>query len=298
MAPEVTAIVVSHNSADDLRSGLPLLHHPDVETLLIDNDSSDTTGDVLAEMAKVRYTTLPVNVGWSRGCNIGAGQADGAVLAFVNPDARVSGDQLLAMARRLADPAVGAVAPRFVDPDGSAQAFYFRFPGVLSGLFCFLNAGQRIDRALGYPFLRWRTYDLGRRLPGPVDQPGAACLLVRAEDFQALGGFRDDMFLFFADTDLCLRLRAASKHVEVAWDVDVIHRGGGSVHLLPEDSTRRHLQRDYLRYVHAHHGRGAAAATRVAITLLTGLLPATLRVLRGRPADAWRQLRLAASVLR
>ncbi len=298
LAAKVSAVVVAHDSAADLRDGLPLLLHPAVEVIVVDNASADTSVAVATAAAGVRVTALPDNVGWSRGCNIGAGQAGAPVLAFVNPDTRVTGAQLLTLAGRLDDAGTAAVSPQFLGVDGRPQPFYFRFPGVVAGLFCFLNAGQRLDRALGHPFLRHRTYDFAARLPGEVDQPGAACLLARTGEFRSLGGFPEDLFLFFADTELCRRLTGDGRRVRVAWDVPVVHAGGGSVLQLPADTTRRHLQRDYLRYVRRNRGRGAAALTAAGVVVLTGLVPALLRVLRRDVPGAWRQLRLAAEVLR
>lgn len=296
-APLVTAVVVSYNSRDDLSQLLPALRHDDVEVVVVDNASTDDGAEVARELGATVIASAD-NAGWARGCNRGADKATAPVLAFVNPDARPSAETLLALARRLDDQTVGATAPKFVDEDGRPQSFYFRFPSPWSGMFCFLDAGQRLDVLLGRPFIRHRTYDDGRALPGRVDQPGAACLLVRAADFDELGGFADELFLFFADTDLCRRLHDTGRPADVAWDLEVTHRGGGSVRALNSFTLRRHFQRDWLTYLRRRHGKLAVAANAMAVVVLTGLVPALTRLLRGRPGDAWAQLKLAAGVLR
>ena len=296
-AARVTAVVVTHDSACDVTELLPRLADPRVQVVVVDNASRDTSA-AIAQRHGVDVMALPLNVGWARGCNIGAGRAIAPVVAFVNPDACPTGDDLVQLAERLDDDGVGAVSPAFTNTDGTPQSFYFRFPDPVSGLFCFLSAGQRLDQLLGFPFLRRRTYDFRTRDIDTVDQPGAACLLVRTDVFRELGGFADDLFLFFADTDFCHRLRSRGKRVDVAWDVRVVHRGGGSVRQLPDDSVRRHLQRDYLVYVRHRHGVVAATATRLGVVVLTGIVPMLNRLLRGRWREAVAQLALAARVLR
>jgi len=166
------------------------------------------------------------------------------------------------------------------------------------GLFCFLTAGQALDRFLGEPFIRHRTYDNGRELPCPVDQPGAACLLVRRDDFDRLGGFDPATFLFFADTDLCRRLAEEGLEVHVDWDSHVVHTGGASVSRLDRDDVREHVQRDYLTYAQRHYPLLARWVTRAAVAVLTGLLPASWHLLRRGPASARQQLCVTVRVLR
>jgi GT2 family glycosyltransferase len=131
-----------------------------------------------------------------------------------------------------------------------------------------------------------------------VDQPGAACLLLRKDEFVAMDGFDDDYFLFFADTDLCRRLRERGGGVSVRWDVAVPHRGRGSVCALDDVTVQRIFQRDYLTYVRRAHGGAATWLMRVAVAILTGLVPWLARTLRGRVREGARQLAVAAAVLR
>jgi N-acetylglucosaminyl-diphospho-decaprenol L-rhamnosyltransferase len=293
-APRISAVVVSYDSDDDLRALLPTLDDDRIEVVIVDNGPTPTA---TKPSERVQVIRPDANIGWSRGCNLGASRAAAPVLAFVNPDARPTADDLLALAEALDDPTIGAVAPRFVDADGRAQAFYFRFPTPLHGVFCFLTAGQAVDRLLGEPFIRHRTYDYGRQLPRPVDQPGAACLVARARDLDRLGGFDPSMFLFFADTDLCRRLARQGMPAHVLWDRDVVHVGGATVRRLDREAVRALVQRDYLAYLRRHHGAVASRLTEIAVILLTGLLPAVWHLLRLRPAAAWQQVRIAQRVL-
>lgn len=290
-APTVTAVIVSYNSAADLRESLPLLASAGVETVVVDNASDDDSAEVARELGATVIAS-PANRGWAVGCNLGAAAASAAVLAFVNPDARATADDLLRLAQRLRPPERAIVSPRFVDPDGRPQAFYFRFPDARSGPFCFFGSAARLDRLLGRRFIGRRTYSFGADLPCEVDQPGAACLLMRADTFRDLGGYDERFFLFFADTDLCLRASQQGLAVAVDWEVDVRHRGGGSVLLVDSIARQHFLHRDYLTYARLHYGPVGRVFTACVYVLLGGVMPALARLVRGRPGEARRNLTL------
>jgi N-acetylglucosaminyl-diphospho-decaprenol L-rhamnosyltransferase len=295
--PSVAAVIVSYNSAADLAELLPSLVGSAVDVLVVDNASTDGSAEV-ARSAGARLIASDTNIGWSAGCNVGVAQTEADVIAFVNPDARPSPEDLLRLAAAVGEPGVGMTAPRFLDEEGSPQAFYFRFPSAWSGLFCFFGAGARIDRMLGRRHIARRTYDFGHDLPTDVDQPGAACVLVAASDFRRLGGFDESMFLFFSDTDLCRRLRDDGLRVDVGWDVEVRHRGGGSVRTLDDSVLQHHMHSDYLAYARRHYGPASRLLTGCGYVLLSGVVPALSQLLRGRPSAAARHLTLMRDGLR
>jgi N-acetylglucosaminyl-diphospho-decaprenol L-rhamnosyltransferase len=296
-AAVVTAVIVAYNSADDLRELLPLLDDPRVDVIVLDNASPDDSAAVVEQHAHVQLVRVGRNAGWSVACNLGAARAGTAAIAFVNPDARPSPDVLVDLANRLG-PDSSCVTPRFVGVDGEQQAFFFRFPTAWSGLFTFLNAGKRIDRWLGRLFIRRRTYEFGTSLPVEIDQPGAACLVVDADLFTAMDGFDPDMWLFFSDTDWCLRARRRGLGVVVAADVVVVHEGGGSVGHWDSSSLQQAFQRDYVVYARKHYSLFGRAVTVVGVWVLAGLLPAGAALARGRPTAARARVAAARSVVR
>lgn len=207
-APSVVALVVTHDSADVLPACLDALGRAGVPAIVVDNASQDGT----AGMAQVRGATVirnAVNEGYGRANNIGAAAAGSEFLLIVNPDVVVEEGAvaaLVAAASRYPD--AGLFAPRIVEPDG--RVFY--------------QPTSLLARHLTNP---------GGRLAVPEGDACApffsgACFLVRRELFLTLGGFDEDIFLFYEDDDLCRRIGDAGAALVYVPSAVARHRRGGS----------------------------------------------------------------------
>lgn len=279
MTPELTVIIVAYRSADDLRALLPLLADERLQVIVLDNASPDDVRGAVRDNPHVEYVNVGHNAGWTASSNAGAALAAAPVLVFLNPDVRVRPDQLCELASGL-HAGVASVSPRFTELDGARQSFAFRFPRPLPGMLLFFDVGKRLDRLVGSPALRRRTYGFGREPVAAPDYIGAACMVVSRSTFVAVGEFDESMWLFFSDTDWALRaqrLGLASLSIDVG---SVVHEGGGSVGHLPYRSLSTALQRDYLVYARKHYDRYGRLMTRLAVVILVGVLPALFALVR------------------
>jgi N-acetylglucosaminyl-diphospho-decaprenol L-rhamnosyltransferase len=118
-------------------------------------------------------------------------------------------------------PRTAAVGPALVDPDGR-QA-----PGLLTAPSAW-PIGLEFARLLPLGSL-WRS--LERRARASATEAtwiSGAAMLMRADAFRAVGGFDEAFFLYFEETDLCVRLHDAGWDIEWRPDAPVVHLGGGS----------------------------------------------------------------------
>jgi O-antigen biosynthesis protein len=182
------------------------------EILIVDNGSSSSNYDLLrASDLNAQIVRIPVNRFFGEGNNLGAEQARGEYLLFLNNDAFLSPgcvDELLQAFKN--EPTCGAAGPVFYYPDGSLQE--------AGG---FINAdGSALQRGKFNRELDTKT------LPqyGPVDYVSAACLLIRADRFSDIGGFnyRFDP-AYYEDVDLCFRLRLRQEEVTLVRDAKCFH---------------------------------------------------------------------------
>lgn len=159
--------------------------------LYLEQVRSDTRVKVLA------YPDQPFN--YSIVNNFGVSQATSPFICFLNDDTRViDGDWLEQLVARAVQPGVGAVGPLLLYPDDTVQ-----HAGVILGL-----AGTA-----GHVFSRLPKGSPGYMGRAALEQDlsciTAACMIVRAESFQQLGGFDPQFAVAFNDVDLCIRLKKA-----------------------------------------------------------------------------------------
>ena len=94
-----------------------------------------------------------------------------------------------------------------------------------------------------------------------VDWLVGACLLVRLTAFEQVGGFDERFFMYFEETDLCRRLKAAGWSIEFEPDARARHLGGRSSDQAP---ARRQCEfnESKCRYARKWHGLIPAVALR------------------------------------
>lgn len=173
------------------------------------------------------------------------------LVLLLNPDAACSSEHLGRLVAALAEhPSSWGAAPRLVDGQGRDQRYRRRLPTLKMLLADRLPAGRLLLR-------RWwdQLYcqDLDPAAEGTVEQPAAACLLLRRE---AVGAelFDEDYPLFGNDLDLARRLAVAGSCRYVP-EVVVPHIGGASFQG-PGAPSRSWLRREYdlalRRYARRH----------------------------------------------
>ncbi len=223
---KLSVVIVSYNRFDLLAKSLaavaarplPFPH----EVIVVDNGSQQDVCAFLAErFPDVTAVANRANLGFARANNIGAAQARGEYLLFLNSDAYPQADALERMVAILdAEPDTGVLGPLLLDPGGAFQLSFGSRISLLSELDQKVLAGRRARR-------RW---DLpgNRQLRLEVDWVSGACLLTRRNLFAGGRVFDEEMFLYFEDHELCLRVRAMGRRVVFTSAAVVVHERGGS----------------------------------------------------------------------
>ena len=222
----------------------------------------------------------PENVGFGAGNNRGAALASGRWLLLLNSDAFVRPgaiDELVRFARVAAAPRASS-GPRLLWPDGRLQRSCRRFPTVfrLATEYLYLRKLAPRSRILNGFYYGEFAHDEAWR----VDWVTGACVLVRRELFEQLGGFDEAFFLYSEEVDLIYRARQLGAETWYDPAAEVEHEWGGtagrSSALTLEEQARGHV-----RYLDKHASR--ATAKRARSVLLAGLR------LRARRSGAYRE---------
>lgn len=206
-APLVSIVICTRDQGGLLRSAVDSIRsqttYPRYEIVILDNGSRDpSTLAVLHSMAALGNATLirddaPFN--YSRLNNIAVNHSRGQVVCLLNDDIEVlTPGWLEEMVSFAVQHDVGAVGARLWYPDGTLQHGGVMIgPGGVAG-----HSHHRLPRGKSGYF--------GRAvLQQEVSAVTGACLAVRREVFDSVGGLDERLAVAFNDVDLCLRIRSA-----------------------------------------------------------------------------------------
>ena len=233
---DIAAVVVTHQSASTIDECLSRLRAAAGVGVIrvVDNQSDDDTLGVAQRHAsadpRVRFIANPDNPGFGVACNQGAADAIDAEpriawLAFVNPDAMVEPDTLVAL-RALAGPHGEAVlGADLVDEDGVRDpAARRRNPDFGAMMLGRLSGASAADPARGAMAVAPDDDQVLQQ----VAAISGALMFLPSGLFQRLDGFDPGYRLHAEDLDLCRRAADAGAFIAVANAVRVMHVRGVS----------------------------------------------------------------------
>ncbi len=265
--PLVSVVIVSWNVkqllADCLASiyettaGLP------VEIVVVDSASSDGTVQLLKrDFPHVNLLALDMNVGFTRGNNLGIDLTTGDFILLLNPDTLVKPEAIQQMAAYLSShPDVGIVGPQTLNEDGTVQSTRRRFPTLLTGLF-----ESTWLQVIAPTLVLSRYYVQDQPDDGifEVDWVQGSALMFRRAVFSQIGGLDEGFMMYSEELDWCKRAKLAGWSVEYIGMSRITHFGGKSSEQSPA-ATHIRFQCSKLRYFRKYHGRARAELLRFAL---------------------------------
>jgi N-acetylglucosaminyl-diphospho-decaprenol L-rhamnosyltransferase len=294
---DVSIIILSWNTRDLLPRCLDAIYQTtgdlDTEVLVIDNGSNDGSQALVRErFPQVLLVTNQQNLGFAGGNNQGLATSNGRYALLLNSDAFVSQGAVQALVE-LADaqPQAGIVGVQLVNADGSFQASHTRFPNLWRE-FLTLSGLGRLVYGRWYPSYGPEESKSAQK----VDYVEGACLLVRREAFDEVGGLDEAYFMYAEEVDWCYTMRAKGWQVWYQPAAKVTHLGGASSRNRPSQ-READLYRSRVRFFRKHYGDRAAELLKLQIYTLTALKIVVHKLLRvvssgryGRPVVPLRHL--------
>ena len=227
--PLTQIIILNLNAAEHTLQCLEAVtrsEHSSFQILVVDNHSRDDSPHrIRAEFPDVEVITAPDNVGFAGGCNLGVRHTLGAnpdYFFFLNNDALVDPAALsLLVESGEHEPRAGVFGPMLV----------FHQPGYIieslgmqcnwkTGRFRHLHSGLPIDRVppeiLSRPYIE-------------ADAVSGCALLVQRRVIEQIGGFNEDYFFYFEDTDFCRRAQQSAFRTLLVPRARVRHKGSATI---------------------------------------------------------------------
>ncbi|MCH2094783.1 MAG: glycosyltransferase family 2 protein [Rhodobacteraceae bacterium] len=264
----------------------------DAELVIVDNRSDDGSVEAIrdaldrADWAKTRPVRLiesEVNAGFGAGNNIGilAGLSDGGTPDYVyilNSDAFPDAGSIRHLLDHLdAHPEAGFAGSYIHGPDGDAHVTAFRFPSLWSELEGAARFGP-ISR-----LLRSKVVPLGvPEATQPVAWLAGASMMMRRSVLEQIGLFDETFFLYFEETDLCLRAARAGHETHYVRNSQVTHIGSASTGMKTWKQVPDYWFDSRWHYFCKNHGRAYACAA-TTMHVAGGLLWRMRRAIQKKP---------------
>ncbi|MBP2566439.1 GT2 family glycosyltransferase [Agrobacterium tumefaciens] len=201
---DVTVVSVCYKS-DALIADMIATVPDETPIVLVDNGQTNSFADLPAGR-NISIVQLQDNQGFGRGCNAGAAVAQTPWILFLNPDARLTAGAIEALLEAIdRHPSCVGFNPRISNSDGSE---YFKRRSWLLPRRRYMKKG-------------WPAVDT------VVPILSGAAFFVSEENFEKVGGFDPNIFLYHEDDDLSLRLEQLGSLMFVH-DSLVVHTAGHS----------------------------------------------------------------------
>ena len=171
------------------------------ELFLIDN-SEEECNNMPLKSAKVRYMHMPKNLGYGRGHNIALRDSALHHVDFhlvMNSDIQVKAADIDSMHDwMLANPSVGQLMPKVVNPDGSQQSLAKRLPSPIDVFGRRFLPGSWIKRRNA----RYELRDLDLSCPINAPYLSGCFMMLRTKAVVEAGLFDERYFMYPEDVDL------------------------------------------------------------------------------------------------
>jgi len=267
----ISIVIVNWNSGSLLeRCVLSLVAHaPGCELVVVDNASSDSSLDFATRLGGVSTIRNRENRGYAAANNQGWNGSRGDPVLFLNPDTEATRGAVNRLEQALkADPSRWAAAGKLVGASGETQiGFNLRaFPTVASVAADMLMLDEIWP---ANPWTRrYRMADADHDAPREVDQPAAACLMLRRAALERLGGFDENYQpAWFEDVDLCRRIWSLGGRILFEPGAVFVHQGGSSLRRLTPPEFLQYFHTNQLRYFYKHHGHAHGRRVRRLVIL-------------------------------
>jgi GT2 family glycosyltransferase len=190
--PLVSVIITNYNGKIHLKECLDSLERIDYdnyEIILVDNASTDGSVEFAKTIsAGLKILSLEKNYGFAEGCNLGAQEAKGEFIVFLNNDTRVDVgwlSELVNATKIYGENNIFSSKVLFYDPPHKIN--------TIGGLITPMGSGFDIN--FGKPDLK--EFNQVRY----VGSPSGCSMLLKRSVFQQMGGFDKDYFAFLEDVD-------------------------------------------------------------------------------------------------
>ncbi len=225
---EISVIIVNYNSPKNTLSCINSLLNSkksySFEIIVVDNsENSELKKYLKGKHEYINYIKSKINGGYGAGNNIGVKASKGKYVMILNPDCIVKPNTLKILADFLNNNKIaGAVAPNLIDQKGKVfSQLGSRELTPMRGIFALSFLNKIFPKN---PISK--SYYLFNKSPNhlrEVDAVPGSAFMIRKDVFEKAGGFDENIFLFFEESDLGRRVRKFGYKLFINPKTSVVH---------------------------------------------------------------------------
>jgi len=231
---QLDIVIVNYNSTDYLLRCLESVYRglngsTGASIYIADNGSTDNVERLLDRFPEVDLHINACNLGFARAVNQCIEKSSSPYLLVLNPDTIIEKEFFgKVLGYMETHQQVGVLGPRIYDNDFKVQGSARSFPTPATALF-----GRNTILTRFFPNNRISRKNILNTLsdghtPMSVDWLSGACMLVRRQAVDAVGGLDNHFFMYWEDADWCIRLKRKGWDIIYYPAASVVHFVGGS----------------------------------------------------------------------
>jgi GT2 family glycosyltransferase len=247
---EVSIIIVSWNTVGLLRNCLNSIYDNyngsgGMQVVVVDNGSSDGSAEMVGlEFPRTSLIRNDHNLGFAKASNQGIRASNSRYILLLNSDTIVKKNTIERLVQFMREePDAGVCGARLLLPTGQTQPYLFGSDPTIPYL---------LKRAFYRFFMHRPMHDWNTENPQEVDWASGACLIVRQDAIDTAGLLDENFFMYFEDSDWCLRMRRQGWKVYYNPRAGVVHFGGQS--LLKNPKAKVSYYRSLSYFYRKHYG--------------------------------------------
>jgi len=225
---DVSIIIINYNTKDLLFNCIKSIYkntdHIDFEIIVVDNNSNDNSDQmILNNFPEVRLIKLPKNVGFGKANNEGVKIAKGKYLFFLNSDTILLNNAIKVffdfMENHLPNLKIGAIGSLLVNKNYHIIHSFRHLPQIYKDIISDLKSNIiniMIGKERYFRFKTWLKNSLRKKENNyffndnnffEVGYVTGADLFMAKELFVELGGFDNNFFMYYEESDLQYRMK-------------------------------------------------------------------------------------------
>ncbi|MDY0191627.1 MAG: glycosyltransferase family 2 protein [Desulfuromonas sp.] len=251
----ITTIIVNYHSYGlTARAAASVLaDQPDAQVIVIDNSEDEFEAKALCAAVDPRVECIinSENTGFGRACNLGYEHARHDLILLLNPDAMLLEGCTAALVDFLhRTPKAGAVSPKVFWDDQKQWLLppaQLPTPSTELGLALALRKpwfGKLVSKGFQY----WALRCLGSTAAVRQRMLSGGCMLLKRSAIEAAGGLFDPVFfMYYEDTDLCLRLQKSGFALYLLPAAQAVHKwcAGSNKNTLMQTSRQLYFNKHF-----------------------------------------------------